>query len=151
MKLSENSDFSTYEELVHDCTLTELCNANEPPFRDDVDGRNQRKKWNRDQKRLNAMHHDGVYRVDDARLLRLTCYKKYGVGRRIMAFPSLQACPKIHRGPLAYRCQGGGWVFRVCGRRVGTTAPYSTAKRGTGAQNGLLVDGIPIEMANAMV
>jgi hypothetical protein len=97
------TQLGTYEELVDDCTLRKLYNADEPPFRDDADGRSQRKKWNRDQKRLNAMYHDGVYREDGAMVLRLTCYKKYGVGRRIMEFPSLQACPKIHRGPLANR------------------------------------------------
>jgi hypothetical protein len=93
----------TYEELAHKDTLVELTTAEPPPFRADADGQQQNKKWNTDQKRLNAMRQHGVDRDDGALVLRLTCYKKYGVGRRIMAFPSLQACPKIHRGPLAYR------------------------------------------------
>eukprot|EP01047_Picozoa_sp_COSAG01_P051870 COSAG01_NODE_5395_length_4290_cov_5.110475_1_plen_466_part_10 len=94
----------TYEELVHKDTLVELTNAEPPPFPEDLDGQQQRKKWNSDQKRLQAMLDDhGINRDDGALVLRLPCYKKYGHGRRIMAFPSLQACPKIHRGPLAYR------------------------------------------------
>jgi hypothetical protein len=92
-----------YQEIVDRDTLTALVNADEPRFPSDDDGRQQQNKWHTDMKRLNAMLQFGVDTEDGALVLRNECYKKYGLGRRIVVFPSLQACPKIHRGPLAHR------------------------------------------------
>ena len=92
-----------YEELVHRDTLVELANADRPYFHDDDEGRKLGKKWDRDHTRLCAMQLQGCDKDGGSMVIRVSCYRKYGTGRRIMASPSLQGCPKVHRGPLAVR------------------------------------------------
>ena len=72
-----------YEELVHRGTLVELVNADRPHFHDDDEGRNLGKKWDKDNARLCEMQHQGHDRDDGSTVIRVSCYRKYGIGRRM--------------------------------------------------------------------
>ena len=92
-----------YEEFVHKDTLMELINRDKPNFPNTDAGAKQSKKWDTDQRRLHSMADACTELDEDVMVLRLSAYKKYMVGRRIMPSPSLQGMPKAYRGPLTYR------------------------------------------------
>ena len=95
----DSAVLGVYEEMVHYDTLLELTQRDPPGFMSEE----EHKTWNMDIRRLSAMLRIGTQTDDGALVFHTNYHKKYGLGRRVGAHPSLQSCPKKYRGLLAAR------------------------------------------------
>jgi hypothetical protein len=98
-EVARTESMGVYEEKVHHDTLTELLQRDPPLFATEE----LQKTWITDMQRLQEMERIGTQTEDGALVFTTRYHKKYGLGRRVGAHPTLQSCPKKYRGPLASR------------------------------------------------